>query len=476
MQHKTLILSLLASGSLLIQPAYAAMTLNEYLESVKTRNLSYQSSAERAEGSALRAREADIFFTPQLFASAQSGYESKLGLPETFTYDKIESLTYSFGISQQFNFGLETKFGYEILNTNFVGADLGAVPTEYWDVAPKIEMSLPLWKNGFGRFARASQEVVRNGSLADQYKAKAESENILISAEIAYWRLSAAQELVKIQEQALLAGQNILIYVKRKFSKNLVDKADLLQAEALVENYQLQLVRAKNEFQSAQRSFSVFLYQDINFIPPELESLNYSALETVSAPAMRPGDRADLKAAEASARAAQAVNKIEREKNRPQFDIYGSYKLSGRGQEQNEAIKDVSGDRDAAFVGVRFQMPLNLMAASDAVEGARKNELAAIKSASHLRFEQDQAWHDITQKLEESKQALKLATKMELAQKAKLDNERLRLRQGRTTTYQVLLFEQEFSLAQAARVHNAAQILSLQSQIKLYQASSKRGS
>lgn len=126
--------------------------------------------------------------------------------------------------------------------------------------------------------------------------------------------------------------------------------------------------------------------------------------------------------------------------------------------------------RDSAYVGLRLKVPLYVTATDDAITGAKLQKNAAERNEKNLRYEQEQQWNDIVQKLNESKQALKLATKMEAAQKAKLENERTRLRQGRTTTYQILLFEQDYSQAQASRVRSATQILNLQSQIKLYSA------
>lgn len=466
MFRKILILSLLA------QPALASMSLNDYLNGVREKNLSYQSSAERSEGSGLISRQADLIFTPQLFANGQIGHDGKMPMPANFSYDKTESEQYSLGLSQQFTFGLETKIGYEIVNTHFVGGNFGpGVQTDYWDAGPKLELSLPLWKNGFGRSARANRDLTRSQNLADKYAGESEAEGLLANAEIAYWRLSAAQEQVKIQEQALEAGQNILRYVKGRFQKSLGEKADVLQADALVQSYELQMQQAKNELQAAQRSFNIYLNLDSGQPAPDLEPLNYIALQSVAAPKARPGDRPDLRAAEARAQAANAAARLATETNRPQLDLYGSYKMNGRGEEQNEAIKDVSRDRDTAYVGLRFQMPLNVFAADDATSGARKNQAAAEKSAKYLRYEQEQAWYDIVQKLEETKQTLKLAVQMENSQKAKLENERSRLRQGRTTTYQVLLFEQDYSSAQSSRIRSAQQILALQSQIKLYQAS-----
>lgn len=459
-------------GTLLSSVAQATTTLNDYLGQVRNQNQSYQSSSERSQGAALLSREADLFFTPQFTANANVGYDGKLSSTPQLTYDRLKTEVYNVGIEQNFNFGLETKLLYELTNTNLEGAYLGPnVPTQFWDAGPKIELALPLWKNGFGRGARANRDASRNQSLVDQYNSQAQAENILVNAESAYWRLAAAQEQIKIQKTALTAGQNILNYVTNKSNKNLGDRADVLQADALVEAYNLQLLQAQNELAAAQRSFNTFLNLESNAAVPELLPLSSMNLDSITPPLKRPGDRPDVKAAEAQTKLAVAASQLATERNRPQLDVFGSYKLNGRGDDKTEAMKEADvAHRDSTYVGLRFRAPLYVTAVDDAITGAKLQKTAAERNEKNLRYDQEQQWNDIVQKLSESQQALKLATKMEAAQKAKLENERKRLRQGRTTTYQILLFEQDYSLAQASRIRTATQILNLQSQIKLYSA------
>ncbi len=61
-----------------------------------------------------------------------------------------------------------------------------------------------------------------------------------------------------------------------------------------------------------------------------------------------------------------------------------------------------------------------------------------------------------------------LAKEIEKAQKSKLSNERARLKQGRTSTYQVLLFEQDYCASQINAINSAAQFYVLLAQKKLY--------
>jgi outer membrane protein TolC len=459
------------TGLLLSQSANAAMTLNEYLNQVRSQNQSFESATRRAEGAGLLIREADLFFKPQLFANATLSDDAKLPTTAGLTYDTLKVDNYNLGVEQNFSFGLETKLSYELTKTNLEGANLGGAATSYWDVGPKLELTMPLLKNGFGRTARANKTATLSQSEADLYSSSAQAESLLLNAEMTYWRLSAAQEQLRIQEQALAAGKNILSYVNGKLGRNLGERADVLQADALVQSYSLQLQQAQNELKQAERAFNTFLNNQNTAQTPVLETFNYKNLENFVIPQGRPGDRPDVKAAQAQARASRAASELAAERNRPQLDVFASYKANGRGDEQRDAIRDVTeADRDTKVVGVRFKVPLYMTAANDTIRGARLQQSAAEKNESYLRYQQEQDWTDLVQKISETSQSLSLSVKMENAQKAKLENERARLRQGRTTTYQVLLFEQDYSQAQAARIRTATQLLGLQSQIKLYQS------
>ncbi|WP_413568554.1 TolC family protein [Bdellovibrio sp. HCB117] len=461
----------------LVGNSASAMNLSEYLDQVKQHSLGYKASSEQAEASQLKTREADLFFTPRLFANARIGYDGKEPFGSTITYDELKMQNYSLGVSQDFSFGLETKLSYAMDRTEVVGADLPAgIPNSFWDATPLLELNMPLWGNGFGRTARANEELTRQQNVAEKFGAEAESVGTLVEAEAAYWSLASAQELVQVQKRALKQAQSILDYVSRKARMNLGENADVLQAKAMVEATIFGVQQAENSEKAARRAFNTFLNRKAEEPAPALDGINYSSLGTVEVPKARPGDRYDVKAAEAQSRLAQASAKVTEEKNKPTLDLYGSYALNGRNEELNDALKAAGEDgRDTAFVGLRFNLPLNVFALNDAKAGALKASKAAEFSYQAKQFNQEQEWTNLVEQMAEAKESLRLATNIVNAQKAKLDNERTRLRQGRTTTYQVLLFEQDFSQSEVNRVQAAAQILGLQARVKLYQASVEGG-
>jgi len=475
-QITTSLLTVLALGAGMGQGAQA-LTLNEYIDQVKGQSSAYKGSAMQSEASYLKSREADLIFTPQLFAEGRMGHDGKLSSPPVMVYDRLESQLYRLGVSQQFNFGLQTRLYYEASKTNFVGANFGpGVAREYWDASPKIELSMPVWGGGFGRNAKANEEITRQQNYAESFSSGAQANNVLVNAEAAYWKLSAWQDVVKIQEQALKAAQNIYDYVARKQKMNLGEKADVIQAQALLESRGLELQVAKNEAQDALRVFNKLRNAETYAPVSDLQTVDYKAVENMVVPTQRPGDRLDVKATEAQLNAARASSALTTERNRPTLDLTGSYALNGRDPEFNEALKNSGkSDRDTAFVGFNFKMPLNVGATSDAKTGALKAEKAAELNHQYATYAQEQDWVSLTRNLSDARDNLRLIGRIEEVQKAKLENERARLRQGRTTTYQVLLFEQDYTSASLTRVKSAANILGIQAQIKLYQAASSEG-
>ncbi|QDK38889.1 TolC family protein [Bdellovibrio sp. NC01] len=466
---------ILALGISVVSANVSALSLNEYLDQVQKDSSSYKGTSEQAEGATLKSREADLFFTPQLFAEAQVGHDGKPSQPKTS--DRIKSENYSLGLSEQFNFGLQTKLYYNLSKTEFVNANTTMISLpEYWDATPKLELSMPLWGGGFGRTARANQDITRQQNLADAYGSSANSVGYLANAEAAYWKLSAWKDVVSIQETALKAANNILDYVSRKKKMNLGEDADVVQARALVESRTLELQVARNEQQEALRAFNTYLNKEAYAPVESLDPVNYAALENIAIPTKRPGDRFDVKATEAQLATAKASSQLVNERNKPTLDVYGTYALNGRDKDQTEAMKNAGyTDTDTSYVGVRFNVPLNFSATSDAKAGALRAERAAEYNRQYALYSQEQDWINLTRNLSDARDNLKLLGKIEQAQKTKLDVERSRLRQGRTTTYQVLLFEQDYSQAALSKVKSAANILGLQTQLKLYQASPEGG-
>lgn len=454
----------------LVSTSSFALTVDQFLDQVKNQNMGYQSSELQMKGSTLQKREADLFFKPQFFLNAQKGYDSRLPDPPFLVFDQVRTERYSAGFSQEFSFGVETRLSYDLQKNEYKGLNVApGVDKPYWNAIPTLELNIPLWGNAFGRASQAKKELTLQQRTFEHRNAEARAKQTMVEAEIAYWKLSAAQESVRVQKKALESADNILNYVTNKRSKNLGEEADVLQARALTESYKLQLEQAAIEERAARRKFNIFLNLDADEPVEELAKLDYRGLLSEPIPSTMPGDRPDVRASQAQVAVARANGQLAVEQNKPTLNLFGGYSLFGRDGNRSTALSRAgTNDRESAYFGVKFQMPLHLTAQADAREGARQAQTAAELNHKYLAYSQAQEWTDITALFKDAQTTLKLADLMEKAQKAKLDNERVRLRQGRTTTYQVLLFEQDYLASEVARIRAANQIIALKSQIQLY--------
>ncbi len=447
-----------------------AQSLQEYMAQVRKSSLVLQSSNAEQEAALLKSREADLIFSPELFANGQMASDEKQSSFPGLDYDRIKTQNYSLGIKQDFSFGLNAKLYYAYDVLAYENVTPGNTEIKVYDARPVLELSIPLWQNVFGFQNRARADLLRQQSEAAKYAATAEKDGTLIQAEATYWRLAIARESVTIQEKALKQSESILAYVSKRAKMNLGEDADRLQAYALVEAKRFELKMAKNEERAASRAFNSLRQASLNTSIAELDVVPYDTLMTFTAPANRPGDRSDMKAAQAQLAISKLSAQMDREKNKPSLELFGSYAMNGRSQtDGSDAMEDSFGSsRTTNVVGVRFSMPLHVSAAYDAQSGAKLSEQAADLRIRQKQIEQDNEWNELVEMLQESIESLRLAKAIESAQQAKLLSERNRLKTGRTSTFQILQFEQEYSQSEFNRVKTAAQILALQTKLKLY--------
>jgi outer membrane protein TolC len=105
---------------------------------------------------------------------------------------------------------------------------------------------------------------------------------------------------------------------------------------------------------------------------------------------------------------------------------------------------------------------------SDVNQGYRAEAAAAKMKFERKALEEEKDWRDVSSKLTAAQKRLQMAEILESLQREKYNNERNRHRRGRTTTFLVLQFEQDYALAQLARLRTQSEILNLISNMKTF--------
>ena len=453
----------------------APLSFEEYVSQVKGQSVTYAAANENVEAYEKLREKAKLVTAFTFFASAQTSFAEQNQALQIFRYSSVYNRNSQVGISQTADFGLSTKLYYSLNHATYKGLNTSSLSNpslaaSNYQGTPVLEVSLPLWQNRFGSSTKAAKESAYFSNEYQRLSAKAISVTALVTAEQSYWNLVAARRVVEIQRIALKSAEQILNYVSRKAKMNLGEEGDVLQARALLESRKLSLKQAENDEKLAERDFNKQRYIDSNEVPEKLAPFDFAKLKNFVVPKIKGDDRFDVKAFEANMKAAVANAKIDEEANKPSLAAYGSYSQNQVQPGFSSAIA-AAPDRvgRAGMIGVKLSMPVNFGLTSSIAQGARQSASAAKSNYRQKVFEQENDWQNLLQNLQIYKESLGLAQAIEAAQKAKLESERRLLKQGRTTTYQILLFEQDFSNSQIAAIQTAYKMSALIAQQRLYQ-------
>lgn len=466
-KHSKILLPFLLT--LISTNSFAEFRLNDYLKEVEEKNPSLKASKATSEGLTARENESKLLFRPSIYAQAQTAVDKK---PTTNTNAQGDRTDYSYGtvgLMNQFDFGLKGKLGYTVSHTKIYNALSTFLPVpDFHDAQVGLELSQSLWRNFYGIESKAQQAIlesdVKAKKLIEDYKVK----SILSGAESVYWSVSQMKKIIAVQKDSLERAKKIKAWAERRSNTGLGDKSDLLQSDANVRFREYELKTSEQQLKNLVRTFNSLRGMEGDELNDSLENVKTEYVRNLKL-VQKPGLRDDTKAAIEYQKLSKANLELSVEKNKPTFEVYGSYALNGRDVETSKAISNgFKTDHTTTAIGVRFQAPLDFSNLMDNIRGYRAEQNAAELTVNQKIFDQDKEWNDLVSKFEDAQSNLKLAEKIEEAQKIKADNERDRLSKGRTVTFQVLNFEQDYAQSELLRIKSELEILNLFAESKKF--------
>lgn len=459
-----------AGGSAAAEAAAAkalgpSLSLEDYLAQVREKNQAYVSALLGERGAERRKDEYKLLTRPTFTASALL-LDDRSETGSIITGDRLKAEQYGIGLRQRTDFGLEANLSYGYNTTEMPFANANFVERKYIEAGPRLELRQSLWSEGFGRGVRATKQQLASDALRAMFTSDWQQEQILSDAEQAYWRLALAREAAAASRENLTRSERLRGWSSQRQRLQLADRSDFLQADSSVLNYRLSYLTASNEEKEAARAFNTARGIDSDVVSEQLVSFEGDVIERLRIPerVRTPGD---VLAAEQDLRLAEARSVSGTEKNRPKLDLVGAIGYNGRDAESSRAVDESFTDKHPEYsVGLTLELPLDVVTMSRASEGYRVEAQSAAQAYQRKQFEHERRWNDLTQKFRESIERYKLAVDYERAQREKLDFERVRHNRGRTTTYQVIMFEQDFAQAELARIRAKTDILTTYSQLK----------
>ena len=341
-----------------------AITLEEFLSEVKTKNGSLAGLKASTEAKNLRKDEASLFFKPSFFLTGEYYDDQRPTNAPVFQGTQTLRHTVKSGLQQNFRTGTKAAISYNYYKTQINGVNPNLIPkNKFFDVSPQLEITQSLWRNFLGAETEASEKAQLAQVEAQRYNELFAYKQLLMNAENAYWRLYVAQTSLKVNEESLERAKKLRDWNARRFRDNLADESDLLQSEANLQSREIEYHDTLTEVKIALREFN-----SLREIEGDVVNLQGSKgrdssyiLEAVLPKKMRL--REDVRAFMANKKAAVANAQVGTERNRPNLELYGTYSINGRDSNSNADAYDqaMTATKPFSTIGLRFTTPLDLV-------------------------------------------------------------------------------------------------------------------
>lgn len=450
------------------------LDLQEYLNEVRSGSQAYQAAKQSSEAGGERSGESKLLTRPNLIANAQYA-RSKADTGSSFSGDDNTQKTYSLGISEITDFGLSAQLTYGVnqfssnaaLPSNLAASGF-VFQTDYATAGPQLALTGNLLRNFFGAEIRAQKEAIEAAALAQKYGQSFAMTQSLAEAETAYWGLALAREQVASSKEVLALTEKSQKWSANRQRLELTDKSDLLQANAALLGRRLALQAALDNERAAARRFNTLRGVDSDAVAENLRSFDPAIIDKLQVPA-RVQFRDDVKAAEQQKRAAAAQAILGEQKNNPTLNVTAAIGLNGRDPLTGQAVSaSLQTTRPNYGIGLQANIPLDFATQSEVRAGYRKDAAAADTLYQRRVFEQERLWHDLTSVFNDAIGRYRISVDVEKANKEKVTYERYRHDRGRSTLYQVILFENDFAESQLSRIRAQADVLNAYAQLRTF--------
>jgi outer membrane protein TolC len=369
----------------------------------------------------------------------------------------------SFGLSGQLTYGLTSVSSNA--NTSAFGPGF---QTSFTTAGPQLTLTQSLWRNWFGEEVRATKLQLAALALAQRYSQSFQQSQILAEAEQAYWGLALAREQVSSAKEVLGLTEKSQNWSAKRERLQLADRADLIQANAALLQRRLAMQTSIDNEKTAARRFNTIRGTNSDVVPEGLSSFDSTVIENLKIP-NRIEKRDDVRAYEQNKYIAEAASRLAKERNTPTVNLTGGIGLNGRDPVTGEAVtKSWTTDRPNYAVGLQANIPLDFGTQSDVRSGYQKDVVAADVLYQRRVFENDRLWHDLTSLFTDAVARYKLSAELEKVNKEKVEYERFRHGRGRTTLFQVILYENDFAQSQFDRIRAQADILNAYAQLRTF--------
>ncbi len=450
--------------SLMVSAAPEALSLQSFLDQVKTGNQNFVASGLSKNGAKDRRAESQLLYWPLLEAETSIYKDPLLNLAIPATLES--QWKSSVALKQRTPLGVDVS-----AHLNFKQQDYSSFPTgDYTNSSLGVGFQASLWKNLLGAELRSKFKELKNRALAQSKLEQFTQSAILADAESRYASLHLARSLVASQKASLERAERLFRWVSRKSKVDLVTENALEQARANLAGKKAAYFSAVDLERASAQRFNSLRGREGDEVEPLSTQFNEdhymkSPMEDVYRP------RADFEARihqaeEIKARALQA-----REMLKPDLLAFGEYNFQGQDQRSNRsgALGDALSLNDPQYtLGLKLVVPLGIPQWIAASQGYDAEAQAQSLRSQRLDFEGREEWRNLTQVISEARRQVILIREAEKAQKSRTEIEMTLFLRGRSTTLNLIQAEDDYSDVLIRRLEIESRLVNLLAQLKMF--------
>lgn len=418
-----------------------AMTIQEYMQVYKSKNSLLRSNEMSVEALQGKVDAADIDLSPMLSLGYLKGDD--YSLPNQLSPHRMTE-QFTAGLSKKFFTGTSVELvakSYRFNNSNtpplFPGYDY------YSTGVLGISIKQSLWRDFFGTGTRTKIERQKSAAKLETTVADLRMRGLLFEAESVFWDYVAAQEEVRLKKANLERANKVQKWTARRYENGISEKADDLNAKALVSLREMELLVADNEYKNAEVKFRENLELTANERTPVVttnwketrpyltELKNQKNIVKVEAYILTLEARTKALAAE------ETVDNL-----RPDLSLFGTYNYTSYERDREKAVSNMSrSDYPQSVVGVNFTWIIDNKAQSGLRQSMTQEASAAKLKADKNISDGLKSWEEYLRIYDVTVNQAKILDQIADLQKRRSDAENERFSKGRTVTAEVVKAE-----------------------------------
>ena len=458
--------------SIYTSPNVFSLTLNDYLKEVTEHNDEYQSAQLLAEAGFGRSEEGFLMLSPNLTSSVSYLKDDQPPLSEIIPHAKRVNKDIRVGVAKKFSTGTNVKLDYDSLYTD--NSNLSARFTthnKYWSVKPTVTLQQPLMRDWLGAETRALINLKNAQAKAQGHLNNFNQKKILADAESVYWDLATVVSNIAIREDSVKRSNKLADWAQKRSKSGLGNDSDLFQARSSLDQRKFELESLRDYQKSTARLFNAFRTLSSDSVPDRLDSynkINIGALKPKSTD-LPPGIREDLKAQYENYLATLAASQVSAQSTKPDLNLNMQYYPSSREESYRQSLNDSLNHKHNTYnIGLNLSVPLDRDLIANLNNSYKAQSRAALLEFNRKQFELSNEWKRLAEQFNLFIKQLHIADAIVKTQLEKLKNEEDLLKNGRTTTFQVLQFEQDYFNAQTQYLDTKNKLLKLSTMMKLF--------